>query len=479
MVLVVSPAGLRRMAACASGAGQPLLVGEELRKKHFSHHSANVLRVNNGSFGACPDCVLLEQNKIRKKWFAEPDSEWLQEIPKGIELARECVAARVAKCPTEDMVLVDNVTTASSMVSHWLVDSILTEHWAPRGAPAEPKPQPCTVVVLATNFNYRAVKLSMERAASRLASISQGQIELAIRVVDLPFPIARENEVVETYAKTLESLKRECAGAVLHLAYLDHIVSLPAMILPVRALAAMCKGFGFQTVFCDGAHAPGMIPNLAIPRLCSSSEGDGPYIDMYTANLHKWYFAPTSSALFYVHPKRIDLKRRLHHPLISHNVYADGDTATTCRDGFEGGLAGECRMIGTRDYSNFVVLPHAISFYDRIGGDSVARRNCEMAREVGGMLSKAWRSGPLGTPPQMIGSTCMVGLPEAFGNTYDDAKRLKFDLMKKGIIIQYPVFTEARLFLRVSVAAYNSFEEYEQLRDAVLKELSLLNDCNA
>lgn len=36
--------------------------GENLRNKYFSHHNPDLVRLNNGSFGACPSVVSVGKN---------------------------------------------------------------------------------------------------------------------------------------------------------------------------------------------------------------------------------------------------------------------------------------------------------------------------------------------------------------------------------------------------------------------------------
>ena len=39
-----------------------------LRKKEFSHHKNDIIRLNNGSFGACPRSVMEVCNTLRSEW---------------------------------------------------------------------------------------------------------------------------------------------------------------------------------------------------------------------------------------------------------------------------------------------------------------------------------------------------------------------------------------------------------------------------
>ena len=431
-------------------------LGRPLAAAFFPHHHTVAelrLRMNNGSFGACPAPVLERQASYRAQWMTNPDGVWAGAFPHRIERARACVAHQVAHCALEDLILVDNVTMAVGLVHQWLYDDILRHHRTAEGQ---------IYAVLVSNMTYRAVGLSVQAVVDRLACVG---ITLNVHTVQIPFPVSSREDVVAAYTKTLE----ECAAASsesLRLCCLDHIVSNPGMVLPVEVLANRCYSHGAKKVFVDGAHAPGMIPTLDLAGLPC---------DFYCANLHKWMFTPTGTGFLYV---RNSAQMDVHHPLHSHNYGVNSDE--TCRDGLVGGLPGEARMVGTRDYSPFLTIPDAVEFYDACGGsENVAARNCALALEAGTMCATLWGT-QLGTPGDMVGSTCMVGLPRIFGSTWEDSKRFKMDLYDwscgstesgeySGIVVQYPYPTlNDRLWVRISAAGYNDMTEFRVFAEAVV-----------
>lgn len=157
------------------------------------------------------------------------------------------------------------------------------------------------------------------------------------------------------------------------------------MILPIHQLVNLCRSYGVEHIFIDGAHAIG---NLDL----NMNEIDADY---YTSNLHKWMFAPTTAAFFHCKPKHL---ARLHHPIISH-LYGCG-------------IVSECSWLGTRDYSALVAVPEAIQFVKDLAG-SVGEYSKENHRKVvamAEMLASAWGTH-LGTPPQMCAAMAMVALP--------------------------------------------------------------------
>lgn len=71
------------------------LFGDALRKEHFPHHVDTVVRLNNGSFGACPSCVMDAAEKYRQMWMERPDEFWDETLGVSMEESRKATAEQV------------------------------------------------------------------------------------------------------------------------------------------------------------------------------------------------------------------------------------------------------------------------------------------------------------------------------------------------------------------------------------------------
>lgn len=197
--------------------------------------------------------------------------------------------------------------------------------------------------------------------------------------------MASEEQILRTFEKALKKEREEHPSSTIRLAVFDHIVSMPSMILPVCQLVKLCRSYGVENIFIDGAHGIG---NLEL----SMKDIDADY---YTSNLHKWMFAPTTAAFFHCKSKHLP---RLHHPIISH-LYGSG-------------IVAECSWVGTRDYSALVAVPEAIKFVKDLTGsieDYSQQNHCKVVA-MAEMLASAWGTH-LGTPPEMCAAMAMIALP--------------------------------------------------------------------
>ena len=65
-------------------------------------------------------------------------------------------------------------------------------------------------------------------------------------------------------------------------AVLDHILSQPALELPIKEMVALCRRHGVREVAVDGAHAIGLVKG--------GLDVEAVGADWYFSNLHKWCF---------------------------------------------------------------------------------------------------------------------------------------------------------------------------------------------
>ena len=58
-------------------------------KSDFGHHSKEVARLNNGSFGSPPACVLEAQDEIRRSWLQQPADEEINDVEQKIKILEQ------------------------------------------------------------------------------------------------------------------------------------------------------------------------------------------------------------------------------------------------------------------------------------------------------------------------------------------------------------------------------------------------------
>lgn len=201
----------------------------------------------------------------------------------------------------------------------------------------------------------------------------------------MPFPVRSNEEILSTFEEFLRKEKAENPARTIRLAVLDHITSMPSIILPIRDLVRLCRIHGVEQVFVDGAHAIGSV-DIDVHDIDA---------DYYMANVHKWLFAPPVVAFFHAKPQQLS---RMHHPVVSHS--------------YGTGFLNESYWVGTRDYSALLSVPKAIQFMKDFFGDMEFYRksNHDKVVEMGEMLARSWGTC-LGAPPDLFASMAMVGLP--------------------------------------------------------------------
>jgi len=414
--------------------GDPVLQSErmdaaELRfgRRMLSHWALDpsITYLNHGTVGATPRVVLAEQTALRDEIERQPARFLLRELtPIGVRgqpgdhpgNGYRLRAAASAVAPWlgvsgDDLVFVDNVTTgANTVLASW-----------PLGSGDE---------VLVTNRAYgavaRATAFHAQRAGARVVTVK------------LPFPTCDDAPLLEALSAAITSRTR--------LAVLDHVGPETALVMPLAEMARCCRERGVA-VLADGAHAPGAIA-VDIP-----SYG----VDAYTANLHKWAFAPRGCAILWL----AQPLREFVHPLV-----------TSWGSGL--GWHAEFDWMGTRDPTPFLCAPVGLRFLDEtLGGrEALWTHNHGLARRSAERLSRHWKL-PWITPPERIGSMVSIPLPEAVGRGVAAAAALKDWLLFERRIEAQILAIDDVPWLRLSAQAYNDDEDVDRLVEAIDERIAL------
>ncbi|PIA37907.1 hypothetical protein AQUCO_02900038v1 [Aquilegia coerulea] len=411
----------------------PLITNSELVSE-FSHHQPEFARLNNGSFGSCPASIISAQTQFQLRFLQQPDDFYFNHLQPGILKSRKTIKQIINSQFIEEISIVDNVTTAAAIVLQQ-VSYAFIENKYQKGD---------TVVML--SYTYEAVKKSIHAYVTRFG----GKVIEA----DIPFPVNSDEQIIVGFRNALIKAKQN--GNKIRLAVIDHVSSMPSVVLPVKELVQICREESVDQVFVDGAQGIGNV-HVDVQDIGA---------DFYTSNLHKWFFCPPSVSFLYC--KKSSIWNDLHHPVVSHE--------------YGHGLGVECAWVGTRDYSAQLVVPAVVEFVNRFEGglEGIRKRNHDMVVEMGEMLSEAWGT-KLGSPPEMCSSMVMVGLPICLKILCEmDAFNLRTYLrVKFGVEVHIHFQTDnyavhrtddcITAYARISHHVYNKIDNYYRFRDAIVQ----------
>ncbi len=359
--------------------------------------------LNHGSFGATPRVVLEAQTRWRTRMETQPVRFMTRELPEALRASFERLAVFL-DARAEDLAFVDNATSGVNTV-------LRSIEWRPGDE-----------IVLGRQA-YEAVAQAARYVADRYG--------VQLKHAEIPFPLDNDNALVAAYEQALSRHTR--------LVIVDHVSSQTALVAPVQRIVAMCRKAG-SLVLIDGAHAPGML-SLSIAALRA---------DWYTANCHKWLFAPKGCAFLWTTPAQ----QAATHPLC-------------IAKGYGAGYRAEFDWTGTRDPSAWLAIETALDFHEQLGGAKLFTRNHEIVIAAAQHLAAAWNV-TLPVPELMFGAMATVPLPPRWPVTSAQATRLH-DMLWDKHHIEVPILAHNdKLWARISGQAYNESDDYARLSLAVL-----------
>ncbi len=395
----------------------------------FSHHKPGVARLNHGSFGACPAPVLAQQQHTRAQSLAQPDEFYFSgKLDQQMRAASHSVIPLLgcANLQQEQVCLVENATVASVTIAR---------RWAKKIRPGD--------TILVPSIAYRAcINILREYCESAGAHIE---------IVNFPFPAYSAEQIVTALREALHSLA--AANRAPRFAFLDHISSQPAMLLPITELVSLCREHGAPDIeiAVDGAHSVGSTP-VSLDQIGA---------DWFFSNLHKWGFAPSTATVLVA--ASTELMHDTGHPITSWK--------------WQQGLHDEARFTGTRDYSAMLAVPAAMDYLQSFRSDreETAQQYCHRrVIESAATLADAWNT-PMITPIELVATQYMVQLPEQL--IVNDLPGQPGAGVRSTLRDQYDIeaaignFGERGNFVRLSYAIYNTQAEIDRLAEAVLNIL--------
>jgi isopenicillin-N epimerase len=363
--------------------------------------------LNHGSFGSCPKPVFQNyqdwQLRLEQQPVAFLDQE--RDLINNLSKPRNMLAQEF-NTSAQNLVRVTNATTGLNAIARSIA---LTEGDE----------------ILTTDHEYAAVENTWEFLVRKVgAKIVRAQVTMPLLSAD-------------QFNEDLVSQMNERTKILL----LSHITSPTALLFPIKRVIDEARRRGIITVI-DGAHAPGLI-DLDLDELGA---------DFYVGNCHKWLLAPKGAGFLWARP---DWHQKLEPLVISHgwNVKDRKEDRTAFLDGFE--------IQGTQDPSAWLAVPAALEFRETHHWDEVSAVCNQRAQEFAKRVTEFTQMEPLSSPqfcaPQMVA----MPMPKS------DPKALKSFLLNERNI-EIPVFDwKGTTNVRVSVAAYNSADDLNNLLEAL------------
>ena len=214
--------------------------------------------------------------------------------------------------------------------------------------------------ILSLDLAYYQVKLTIDFVGKELPGMKHTLTEVPTAATGIDFD---EDTLVKLVSDALAA-----ANGTVGLCSFSHIVSIPAIILPVARLGELCRAAGALTLV-DGAHVPGAM------ALDVESLG----VDFYVGNGHKHLFTARGVCLLWA--------RKAYQHMVAPLVIDHGGTGTSFEQDFN--------YQGTSDdVTRYIGLRAALAFREWLGEEAVLAHNKQLASSGCKLLADGW-----GTPP--------------------------------------------------------------------------------
>ena len=256
--------------------------------------------------------------------------------------------------------------------------------------------------------------------------------------------IVLDKETINSDEKIIKKVE-ECVKkqGPFKLVCIDHISSLPSVILPIKELIKLIHQQENTIVLIDGAHTVGHIP-LDILDLKP---------DFYFSNFHKWAFTPKSAAFLYVDKK---YQEKIHPNVIGNN--------------YKKGFIEEFNNGGTRDISAYIAVKDALVYRKELGDKKIMEYNHKLAWNAGNEVAKIWGTEILIEDEARIGAMVNVRLPCEDKEIID---KIVYKLLyENNTFLANGKYNDGNYYARFSAQIFNDLSDYILVAELFLKVMN-------
>lgn len=356
--------------------------------------------LNHGSFGAVPEAVAAEQDRLRRLAEWNP-VKWFATLPQRVMTARLEMAALLGTDPSR-LAFVMNASAGASVVFQSLANQ-------------------GPINVLTTNHGYGAITMGAERLAERTGGRADS--------VRIPLHASADEVIDVVYSVLLTSRPT--------LLVIDQVTSATARAFPVDEICERARSLGVLTLV-DGAHAPGV---LAEP-VCTAA-------DYWVGNLHKFACSPRGAGVIVTRDGGQEL-------------FPSIDSWGTARE-FPERFDHQGTLDLTPWISAPFAWRHLEDTLGwetiRRYSSEVLNEGCQIVAEQ----LQTHVSDPIPDVGQPVTTMRLLRLPPALADTLEAADGLRVPFMDAtGVVVAFTHF-DGRGYLRLSSHAYTTINDFERL----------------
>lgn len=364
----------------------------------------DITYLNFGSFGACSKPVFQRYQQFQLELEQEP----VQFITStGLQYLKESRRAlgNYINAHEDDLVFVVNPSYAVNIV-------------------AKSFPLKAGDEVLATHVEYGACDKTWNYYCKKAGA--------SYKRYPIRFPIESKKDFIQQFASGINDKTK--------LIFISQITSTTALRFPVEEICLLAREKGIP-IFVDGAHAPGQV-SVDLQKMDP---------DFYTGACHKWMMTPKGCSFLYVKKEwqnRID-------PLVVSWGY---DTLFPSSSQF----LDYHQTQGTRDFSAFLTVPHAIQFMKEHNWEEVSAYYRKMTIGHAAGFCELLGSNPIAPVNedftlQMYSAEIKTSQPEKLHQHFFDEYAIQIPVMRQ----------DDKVYLRYSLNAFNSEEDLDRLFEAI------------
>lgn len=364
----------------------------------------DITYLNFGAFGACPKPVFHQYQQLQLELEQEPTYFMNIAGPQYLSQSKKALANYV-NVHEDDLVYVSNPTFATNIIA--------------KNFPLKQNDE-----ILATNIEYGACDRTWQYYCKKSGAVYKRQ--------NIQFPIGSKESFVQKFLSGLTDRTR--------LIFISHITSSTGLRLPVEEICSIAKKKGIP-VFVDGAHAPGQIL-VDISAL---------NVDFYIGACHKWMMTPKGCTFLYV---KKEWQNSLEPLAVSWGYNAVKPSHSQFLDYHQ--------IQGTRDYTAFLTVPHAINFMKENNWEKVSSHYRQMTQQNAPDLCKLLNTEPIAPisndfTVQLYSAEVKAREPEKLHNLFYDKYTIQIPVM----------YQNGKTYLRYSLNAFNEQRDIDKLFDAI------------